>query len=84
MTRPLNVGDVIHGFAYGACARIEAIGPDWIVARPNPNDPDTRHHGPSFTSGRSNLELCIQDRDKPCPNCILTTEPQLTAYEGPR
>ncbi|WP_327307961.1 hypothetical protein OG730_34815 [Streptomyces sp. NBC_01298] len=69
--RPLAVGDVIHGFAYGAfgrdhyhCVRIEAVGPDWIVAR----DPDRDDEGwPSFTSGRRSLELCQQARDEPCP-----------------
>jgi hypothetical protein len=67
--RPLAVGDVIHGFAHGAfgrdhyhCVRVEAVGPDWIVAR----DPTEPFHGPSFTSGRRSLELCIQSRDEPC------------------
>ena len=91
-TRPLSIGDVIHGFAQGAfgrdhyhCVRIEAIGPDWIVARPDPQHPDAEHHGPSFTAGRRSLEYCIQARDEPCPTCILNnTEPQLTAYQGPR
>lgn len=86
--RPLNVGDVIHGFAYGAfgrdhynCVRIEVIGPDWIVARDNDQDDP----GPSFATGRRALELCIQARDQPCPDCILNdTEPPLTADEGPR
>lgn len=88
--RPLAVGDVIHGFAYGAfgrdhyhCARIEAVGPDWIVAR----DPDSDWTGPSFTSGRHSLELCQQARDEPCPRlrddvpapCTLADpEPPLT------
>lgn len=69
--RPLAVGDIIHGFAHGAfgrdhyhCTRIEAIGPDWIVAR----DPSEPILGPSFTSGRRSLELCIEARDEPCPN----------------
>lgn len=65
--RPLAVGDVIHGFAYGAfgrdhyhCVRIEAVGPDWIVAR----DPDSEWDGPSFTSSRVSLTLCQQARDE--------------------
>ena len=85
MTKPLAVGDTIHGFAHGAfgrdhyhCVRIEAAGPDWIVCR----DPDAPEQGPSFTSGRRSLELCIEARDQPCPNdnpCPLAdTEPPLT------
>lgn len=65
--RPLAVGDVIHGFAYGAfgrdhydCVRVEAVGPDWIVAR----DPDPEWNEPSFASGRRSLELCAQARDE--------------------
>jgi hypothetical protein len=83
--RPLAVGDIIHGFAYGAfgrdhyhCVRIEAVGPDWIVAR----DPDSERGGPSFTAGREALQLCQQARDEPCPNdqpCLITDpEPPLT------
>ncbi|MEU2510193.1 hypothetical protein ABZ621_36645 [Streptomyces sp. NPDC007863] len=72
MTRPLTPGDVIHGFAHGAfgrdhyhCVRIEAVGPDWIVAR----DPDRDDEGhPSFTYGQQALELCQDARDQPCPN----------------
>lgn len=37
---PLAIGDVLHGFCGGYfgrdhydCTRIEAIGPDWLVAR---------------------------------------------------
>lgn len=37
---PLYVGDILHGYAGGVfgrdhydCARIEAIGADWVVAR---------------------------------------------------
>lgn len=67
MTRPLAPGDIIHGFAHGAfgrdhydCVRIEAVGPDWIVAR----DPREHWKGPSFASGRKALELCQQARDK--------------------
>ncbi|MFJ6540559.1 hypothetical protein ACIQMP_07925 [Streptomyces sp. NPDC091385] len=69
--QPLAVGQIIHGFAYGAfgrdhyhCVRIEAVGPDWIIAR-DP-DPDALWTGPSFTAGRRLLELCQQARDEPC------------------
>lgn len=86
MPRPLTPGDIIHGFAYGAfgrdhyhCVRIEAVGPDWIVAR----DPDRDgEDDPSFASGRRSLELCQEARDKPCPNnslCLLAdARPPLT------
>jgi hypothetical protein len=86
--RPLAVGDIIHGFAYGAfgrdhyhCVRIEAVGRDWIVAR----DPDRDDEGgPSFTAGRRSLELCQEARDTDCPNdspCPLgDAPPPLTAY----
>lgn len=64
--RPLAIGDVIHGFAYGAfgrdhyhCVRIEAVGPDWIVAR----EDDRESAGPSFASGEQSLTLCQQARD---------------------
>ncbi|WP_435279141.1 hypothetical protein [Streptomyces sp. 1222.5] len=85
--RPLAPGDVIHGFAHGAfgrdhydCVRIEAVGPDWIVAR------NAREHwnGPSFASGRQRLELCQQARDKwdheeePCP--FEDDHPPLTTW----
>ncbi|CAK7288666.1 hypothetical protein [Streptomyces misionensis] len=93
-TSPLGLGDVIHGFAYGAfgrdhyhCVRIEAIGPDWIVARPDPNHPEAEYHGISFVAGRRSLELCIQARDEPCPTeggCTFNAEPPLTTYESPR
>lgn len=86
MPRPLSVGDVIHGFAYGAfgrdhydCVRIEAVGPDWIVAR----DPDDPNDGPSFTASRRSLELCIQARDEACPSedgCSIKSLPPLTSY----
>jgi len=90
VTRPLAAGDVIHGFAYGAfgrdhygCVRIEAVGPDWIVAR------EDSEHGPTFTAGRQSLELCQHARDEghrgpwgdpeePCP--LANTTPPLTAY----
>lgn len=89
--RPLAVGDVIHGFAYGAfgrdhyqCVRIEAVGPDWIVTR------DADGEGSGFTGGRRSLELCIKARDEPCPladldawgidaQCPFQQEPPLTA-----
>lgn len=84
--RPLAVGDVIHGYAYGAfgrdhyeCVRIEAVGPDWIVARGDDEWP-----GPSFAADREALVLCQRARDEPCPNdssCQLGAAPQpLTTY----
>lgn len=83
--RPLAIGDVIHGFAYGAfgrdhyhCVRIEAVGPDWIVAHDN-----NQESSPTFTSGRRSLELCQQARDEPCPNddpCPLAAVVPLTDY----
>jgi hypothetical protein len=87
--QPLAVGDVIHGFAYGAfgrdhydCVRIEAVGPDWIVAR----DPSKRWAGPSFTSGRTSLQLCQQARNEPCtadsPCPLGDSEPPLTTYRS--
>lgn len=99
MSRPLTVGDVIHGFAGGAfgrdhydCVRIEAVGPDWIVAR----DPDEPERWPSFAVGRQELELCQKARgeghraamrqaggvgDEPCP--IADAGPPLTTYGLP-
>ncbi|MEU9921903.1 hypothetical protein AB0H51_11500 [Streptomyces griseoluteus] len=88
--RPLAVGDVVHGFAYGAfgrdhydCARIEAVGPDWIVAR----DTTLADDNLSFAAGHRSLELCQQARDEghqapygePDQTCPLgTDEPPLT------
>jgi hypothetical protein len=72
--RPLAPGDVIHGFAHGAfgrdhnyCVRVEAVGPDWIVARTAREDfgPEPT---PSFASGRRELQLCQQARDERCQN----------------
>lgn len=84
--RPLAVGDVIHGFAHGAfgrdhydCVRIEAVGPDWIVAR----IPNRTWASPSFTSGRDSLQLCQQARDEDCPTdtpCLLPDGPALTTW----
>jgi len=62
--KPLAVGDVIHGFAQGAfgrdhydCVKIEAAGPDWIVAR-SANDVL------SFASGVRDLKHLIMVRDE--------------------
>ncbi len=40
MTEPIRVGDVVHGHLFGYfgrdhydCARVEAIGRDWMVLR---------------------------------------------------
>ncbi|MGW5989477.1 hypothetical protein ACWFRT_13865 [Streptomyces anulatus] len=83
--RPLAVGDGIHGFAHGAfgrdhhrCVRIEAAGPDWIVARAP--DAITDHDGPSFVSGQSSLELVREARDEPCPE---GSDCNLLRHQGP-
>jgi hypothetical protein len=83
--KPLAVGDIIHGFAYGVfgrdhydCVRIEAVGPDWIVAR-NPHD--EFDDGLSFVSGSRSLKSCIQARDEPCsggPCSLAQIDPPLT------
>jgi hypothetical protein len=66
--RPLAVGDVIHGFAQGGfgrdhydCTRIEAAGPDWIVARDKDGDL-------SFAAGERSLRhlMMVRDTDR-CP-----------------
>lgn len=87
MTEPLTVGDVIHEFARGAfgrdhydCTKIEAAGPDWIVARDADGDL-------SFASGRETLERLIMARDEDkCPDgddCTLgETYPPLTVPGG--
>ncbi|MFI9154522.1 hypothetical protein [Streptomyces sp. NPDC053367] len=89
--RPLAIGDIVHGHASGAfgrdhydCVRIEAVGPDWIVAR----NPHERWHGPVFASGRKRLETCQEARDEgrhdeePCP--FWNDEPTLTTWKpGP-
>lgn len=71
MTRPapLHIGDVVHGYAYGAfgrdhyrCVRVEAVGRDWIVTR------DGEYDTVDVVSGRESLELCIRARDEACPN----------------
>ncbi|MFJ6238970.1 hypothetical protein ACIQH0_33365 [Streptomyces griseus] len=84
-SRPLAVGDNVHGFAHGAfgrdhhrCVRIEAVGPDWIVARAP--DAITDHHGPAFTSGQSSLELAREARDEPCPE---GSDCRLKQYRAP-
>lgn len=73
MAKPLAPGDIIHGYAGGVfgrdhyhCVRIEAVGPDWIVARGT--DAEDMGVYPSFTSGRSELKTCQTARDLPCPN----------------
>lgn len=81
--RPLAPGDIIHGFAGGAfgrdhdaCVRIEAVGSDWIVARPG-----NHWDGPVFATGRRQLKSCIEARDGSCIECPLTEdEPPLTTY----
>lgn len=66
--KPLEVGDVIHGFAQGGfgrdhydCVKIEAAGKDWIVARDADGDV-------SFASGERSLKhlIMVRDTDR-CP-----------------
>lgn len=84
--KPLCVGDVIHGFAQGAfgrdhydCTRIEATGPDWIVARDADGDL-------SFASGKDRLLKLMWLRDEdPCieeGGCRLAGKVQLTQSGG--
>ncbi len=79
--RPLAVGDVIHGGAYGVFSRdhyegcrIVAVGPDWIDI----GGDDGRRWGSA--EGRRSLELLQQARDEPCPLdvCPLADKPRLT------
>lgn len=81
--RPLAVGDLIHGFAQGAfgrdhydCVRIEATGPDWIVAR-------SADGGVSFAAGADSLRFLLAVRDEvscseaegcPVENLVQLTE----------
>lgn len=77
--RPLVVGDVLHGFCGGHfgrdhydCCRVEALGPDWLVARSE--DGEDRDAAVAFACGSSDLialrafrgqsEWCEAD---PCP-----------------
>lgn len=64
---PLRVGDVLYGYCGGAFGRddyddkrVEAIGADWVVARP---DDWGAHAAPSFYHGSP--EMLIQYRNKP-------------------
>lgn len=88
--RPLAPGDTVHGFAYGAfgrdhyhCVRIEAVGPDWVVAR----DPDDGDGGAECASGTRLLQLVQQARDEPCPNApcpAAEAGPALTTWTPTR
>lgn len=92
--RPLTPGDIIHGFANGAfgrdhydCVRIEAVGPDWIVAR-GPHEEFGPEPVLSFASGRRALQLCQQARDEPrhdeARDCPFTDDgPPLTTWQHP-
>lgn len=84
--RPLAIGDVFHGFARGAfgrdhyeCTKVEAVGPDWIVAR----DADGNL---SFACGKRSLMLLMEVRDEePCKEeggCPLENMVQLTNNGG--
>jgi hypothetical protein len=65
--RPLSLGDVFHGFARGAfgrdhynCTKVEAAGPDWIVARDSMGNL-------SFAGGERDLRFLMRVRDEePC------------------
>lgn len=84
--RPLAVDDVIHGFARGAfgrdhydCVRIEATGPDWIVAR-------SASDGLCFASGKEDLLFLMEVRDEEkCPqegDCPVARKVRLTDFGG--
>lgn len=86
MTKPLAVGDVIHEFARGVfgrdhydCTKIEAAGPDWIVARDADGDL-------SFASGERSLLILAQVRDEDgCPvegGCLLEKMPPPLTVPG--
>ena len=82
--RPLAPGDIIHREAGGAfgpnhdvCVRIEAVGPDWIAARP-----DNHWAGPVFAVGRRALEQCQQARDGGCIECPIREDPPLTTWKA--
>jgi len=81
--KPLDAGQIIHGFAEGAfgrdhfgCYRVEAVGPDWVVVRNSEGAPDL-----DFASGRPALERIIEARDRECPNgCGDYDERPLTTW----
>lgn len=81
---PLQVGDVIHGFAQGGfgrdhydCTKIEAAGPDWIVARDADGDL-------SFACGERDLKHLIMVRDTdPCPESECPVEKTVTGLTIP-
>jgi hypothetical protein len=82
---PLKVGDVIHGFAQGGfgrdhydCVKIEAAGPDWIVAR-------AEDGGVSFAAGERSLKHLIMVRDSDsCPEdeCPAERVPERLTIPG--
>jgi len=76
------VGDVIHGFAQGGfgrdhydCVKIEAAGPDWIVAR-------AEDGGVSFATGESSLKHLAMVRDTDRDQCKVQLCP-LEESDGP-
>lgn len=86
-SEPLAVGDVIHGFAEGVfgrdhydCARIEAVGFDWIVCR------DVADDSPSFVCGRESLIICQRNRtpveDSYGRPCCTPAGPPLTTWSA--
>lgn len=67
---PLRVGDIIHGHVGGyfgrdhyECARIEAIGADWIVARRF----GSSHPITATASLGDLLAACLEARDSDSP-----------------
>lgn len=83
--KPLAIGDVIHGFAQGGfgrdhydCVRVEAAGPDWIVAR------DAEGYL-SFASGERSLRHLIRVRDEDTcteSSCPVTPASQRLTIPG--
>lgn len=80
--KPLAIGDIFHGFAQGAfgrdhydCTKVEAAGPDWIVARDADGDL-------SFASGERSLKHLIMVRDEESV-CTKVGGCPLKAQSGP-
>lgn len=62
--RPLQIGDVVHGYAQGlfgrdhyACSRVEAIGADWVAVR------GVRTGKPAVSAREDVVELLAEARD---------------------
>ncbi|GAA2321536.1 hypothetical protein GCM10010149_88230 [Nonomuraea roseoviolacea subsp. roseoviolacea] len=66
--RPLEVGDIVHGFAYGIfgrdhfkCVRVEAVGADWAVTRNADSEVE-------FIRNIQDFAFAIRARDERCVN----------------